>query len=262
MFRTLFAYRSLIHILVKRDFEGRYKNSVLSFCWPFLQPFFLTLTFWFVFTYGFRTAAEVKGIPFFLWLITGLVPWYFFSDAVSKGVISVVEYSYLIKNIQFPADILPIVKILSCLITHIFFLFLLAVIMLFYPVRPNLFTVPGTIYYMFCLISLAAVINYLTSSLFIMFKDTAEMIRIGINFLFWLTPVIWNGQVLKGNLKFLLYANPLAYIIDGYRNTLLYGMPFQHGHARTVAFWIMVLVLFWFSSKIYHKIKPDFADML
>ncbi|MCK5686588.1 ABC transporter permease [bacterium] len=262
MIKNLINNKDLILILVKRDFEGRYKNSVLYFVWPFLHPFLLTLTLWFVFTCGFKNGNSVNGIPFILWLITGLIPWYFFSESISKGVISIKEYAYIIKNMPFPIEILPVIKTLSSLITHSFFLLVLFLILLFYHLNNFIFFIPNLIYFIFCSMILSTSINYFTSSIFVIFKDTAEILKILVNFTFWLTPIIWNGNLLTGKLKMLLYLNPVYYIINGYRDTLLYSKPFWNDLKGISSFWIITLILIYVSSKIFNKLKSGFADML
>jgi len=217
---------------------------------------------WFVFTVGLRAGKPVNGIPFILWLTAGLIPWYFFSESISKGVIAIKESSYIVMNMPFRLEILPIVKVLSSLTIHSFFLLVMLVMLsLFHP--SNFFILwPQLIYYIFCMIILTMSINLITSSIFVFIRDVSEIVKIGLNFAFWLTPIIWNDQALSPTLKFLFRLNPVGYIVRGYRDTLLYGKVFWADLSQMVSFWAITLVLMLFSIYIFKKLRPHFADML
>lgn len=253
---------NIILTLVKRDFQSRYKNSLLYTIWPFLHPVIQTFTLWFVFTYGFKNQSTINNIPFILWLITGLVPWYFISEALSKGIISVKEHSYIIKNIHFYSELFPIIKILSCLLTHIFFIITLIIMLYFYnSLRISLFIV-NIIYFALCSIFLTLSINYFTSSIFVFFKDITEIIRILINFFFWTTPIIWNINILPQHMKIFFKLNPIYYIVNGYRNAFLYNISFWENIHYLVYFWILIIFLFSISILFFKKSKKYFGDFL
>ncbi len=122
----LWQSRQLIWKLSKNDFKNRFAGSYLGRVWAFAQPVVTVLLYWFVF--GHIMMADKKELltagveaPYVLWLTAGLVPWFYFSEAVSNGTTSLLEYSYLVKKVVFQIRIIPIVKLIAASFTHIFF---------------------------------------------------------------------------------------------------------------------------------------------
>ena len=121
----LYQNRRLIWKLSKNDFKTRYAGSYLGIIWAFVQPIVTVVMYWFVFGVVMPgRAVAVQGdieIPYILWLIAGIVPWFFFSEALSNGTGALLEYNYLVKKVVFKISILPIIKIMSALFVHAFF---------------------------------------------------------------------------------------------------------------------------------------------
>jgi len=115
--------RKLIFSLAKNDFKTKYAGSYLGIIWAFIQPIITVLIYWFVFQVGFKS-APMKDFPFVLWLIAGIIPWFFFQESLMNATNSLLEYSYLVKKVVFKVSVLPLVKIISALFVHIFFIFL------------------------------------------------------------------------------------------------------------------------------------------
>ena len=107
----LFQNRQLIWKLAKNDFKTRYAGSYLGIFWAFVQPIITVLLYWFVFTIAIPSRATTLNgdleIPYVLWLIAGIVPWFYFSEALSSGTNALLEYNYLVKKVVFKISILP-----------------------------------------------------------------------------------------------------------------------------------------------------------
>lgn len=122
----LWQSRKLIWKLAKNDFKNRYAGSYLGRVWAFTQPVVTVLLYWFVF--GHIMGQDKKEIlnvgveaPYVLWLTAGLVPWFYFSEAINNGTTSLLEYSYLVKKVVFKISIIPIVKLIAASFVHLFF---------------------------------------------------------------------------------------------------------------------------------------------
>ena len=117
MLKEIISNRKLIWDLSKNDFKTRFAGSYLGIIWAFVQPIVTVLVYWFVFEKGMHASGINlrSGItaPFVLWLIAGLVPWFFFQEVLSGGTNALMEYSYLVKKVVFQIDILPIIKLIS-----------------------------------------------------------------------------------------------------------------------------------------------------
>ena len=113
--------RKMIYKLAKNDFRTKYAGSYLGIVWAFIQPIVTVLVYWFVFEVGFRAGENTLPVPFVLYLIAGIVPWFFFQDGLIGGTNSMLEYSYLVKKVVFQISVLPVVKIISAVFVHLFF---------------------------------------------------------------------------------------------------------------------------------------------
>ena len=105
----VYESRKLIARLSVNDFKTKFAGSYLGIIWAFVQPVITILVYWFVFEKGMKPAAirDAAGteVPYVLWLIAGMVPWFFFSDALSGGTRALLDYSYLVKKVVFKIDI-------------------------------------------------------------------------------------------------------------------------------------------------------------
>ena len=130
--KAIWRNKKLLLQLSKNDFKTKFAGSMFGRIWGFIQPLVMILVYWFAFEKGIKigttTSATGMQVPFLLWLIAGLVPWFFFSDALSGGVNALTEYSYLVKKVVFEISILPLVKIISAMFTHVFFLLIVIVL--------------------------------------------------------------------------------------------------------------------------------------
>jgi len=252
--------RKLIVDLAKRDFQKRYLGSYLGILWGFIQPCVNILLFWFVFQVGFK-ATPIDNFPFILWLMCGLIPWFFFSDAVANATNAFTENSYLVKNIVFKISVLPIVKVLSSLYVHLFFVVFLLAMFLIYGYIPNVFYWQ-VIYYLLATIALALSLSLLTSSIMVFIKDTLQLVNMLLQIFFWLTPIFWNKAILPITYKFILIINPMYYIVEGYRNTFIYHKWFWEDMQMTLFFWGITFVIFIIGVVIFKRLKSHFADVI
>jgi teichoic acid transport system permease protein len=260
--KDLFKSKKLLLYLANNDFKTKYAGSYLGIIWAFIQPLVTILIYWFVFEKGLKSGG-VRNVPFVLWLTAGLIPWFFFSEAVTNATNCFLEYSYLVKKVLFDIKILPIVKIISSLYVHVFFLLVLVLMFAFNGSFPGLIVVQ-LLYYSFCTMMLALSLVYFTSAIAIFFKDTTQIINIIMQVGVWLTPIMWNFQdrEFSRGLQLLFKLNPMYYVVDGYRATLIDHIFFFENMKGTIYFWVVVLVLMIISRTVYFRLKPHFSDIL
>ena len=161
--RELYSNRRLIFKLSKNDFKTRYAGSYLGMIWAFVQPIVTILVYWFVFEKGLKVGKTLSeegiSVPFVLWLTAGLVPWFFFSEALSNGTNALMEYKYLVQKVVFNISVLPVIKILAALYVHIFFVCFTVVLFTCYGMVPDLYTLQ-VVYYSFALFALVLALCY------------------------------------------------------------------------------------------------------
>ena len=256
----LYRNRSLLFQLTARDFKSRYLGSYLGLLWAFINPVVTILIFWFVFQVGFKS-APVGDFPFILWLITGIVPWFFIAETLISGTGAVVENSYLVKKIVFRVSMLPVVKLLSALIVHIFFIMVIFLIFSLYGFYPGIYSIQ-VIYYSFSAIVLLLGVTWLTSSLVVFLKDVGQLISILVQFGFWLTPIFWSLQMIPQKYQIYLKLNPVYYIIQGYRDSFIHNVWFWEHPLYTAYYWVFTGVVFLFGAVVFTRLRPHFADVL
>ncbi|MBE6089740.1 MAG: ABC transporter permease [Clostridium beijerinckii] len=253
--------KTLIWSLSKNDFKTKYAGSYLGIFWAFIQPIVTILVYWFVFQYGLRSGSPIKGVPFILWFMAGLVPWFFFQEALLNATNCMLEYTYLVKKVVFKISILPIVKILSALFVHLVFIGFLFFVASIYGFYPSLYSIQ-LIYYSFCTFSIVLGISYATSAIVIFFKDLGQIINIFLQIGMWMTPIMWSYTMVPQQYQWILKLSPMYYIIEGYRDTFINHAWFYQRYFQTVYFWIVTLALFAIGATIFKKLKPHFADVL
>lgn len=259
-FKDLYQNKGLIFSLAKNDFKTKYAGSYFGIIWAFVQPVCTILVFWFVFEIGFRS-APMQDVPFALWLSCGLVPWFFFSEAWNGATNAFMEYSYLVKKVVFKISVLPVVKILSALFVHCFFIIFLLFLFGCYRFYPSA-AVLQLVYYAFCLCALVTALSFITASVVVFFRDLGQVIAIILQFGMWLTPIMWSVDIMPARFLGIIKMNPMFYIVDGYRNAMIYGQPLFYDVKLTLYFWTVTIVLFAVGVVLFRKLRPHFADVL
>ena len=259
---SLYRNRKLLIQLSKNDFKTRFAGSYLGIVWAFIQPMVLILVYWFVFQNGLRS-GNISNVPFILWLLAGLVPWFVFSEGLNVGTGALIDYQYLVKKVVFQIDILPLVKLLSALYVHVFFVCFTLILYACYGYFPNAYMLQ-VIYYSFCICVLTLGLCYLTSALVVFFRDLTQIINIVLQIGIWMTPIMWNIDTmgLPKWLKVIFELNPMFYIVDGYRDALIRKVWFWQRPSLTIYFWIVTMLIFTMGIVVFKKLKVHFADVL
>lgn len=256
-----FREKGLIWSLSKNDFKTKFAGSYLGIVWAFVQPVVTVLVYWFVFQVGLR-AGRTSDHPFVLWLMAGIVPWFFFSEALSGGTNALIEYSYLVKKVVFKIDILPLVKTISSLFVHLFFIMFVSILCWCYGYTPGIHSLQ-LIYYVVCNFVLVLGLVYMTSAVVVFFKDLSQIINIVLQVGIWMTPIMWDANILGSSvLRFIFKLNPMYYIVDGFRDALLGDSWLGNKVMWTIYFWLLVCFIFVAGAAVFRRLKIHFADVL
>jgi len=256
----LYRSRTLIVQLTIRDFKIRYLGSYLGLLWAFIQPAVTILILWFVFQIGFKS-APVENFPFSLWLICGIIPWFFIADSLSTGTHSVVDNSYLVSKVVFRVSMLPIVKLLSALMIHLFFVLVIFVFFLAYGIYPALHALQ-VIYYGFAVTVLLLGLVWLTSALMVFLKDVGQVVAMCLQFSFWLTPIFWSLDFIPAKYQFYIKLNPFFYIIQGYRDSFIHQVWFWHHPFYSLYYWGVTISVLFAGALVFTRLRPHFADVM
>ncbi|MBQ7943851.1 MAG: ABC transporter permease [Lachnospiraceae bacterium] len=262
----LWQSRHLIWKLAKNDFKTRYAGSYLGRIWAFVQPVVTVVLYWFVFDYIMNAKKEFLSqgidVPYLLWLMAGLVPWFYFSEAINNGMTSLLEYSYLVKKVVFKISIIPIIKIIAATFTHLFFVAFMLVVYFVYGYEPSIYLIQLP-YYTFCMFMIVLAISYSTCAIVIFFRDLTQIVSIALQIGMWATPILWNINRFENPIvQTIIKINPIFYIVNGYRSAMYEQTWFWQDFYSTMYFWIVTVVLFGVGALIFRRLKVHFADVL
>lgn len=253
--------RKIYYELIINDFKSKYNGSFLGMIWGIIQPIVTILIYCVVFQYGLRSGERPDGVPYVFFMISGAVPWFFFSEAWGGITTSFLDYSYLVKKLHFEIKLLPLVKLGSALIIHIIFVAFTIVILNFNGYHANWYYLQ-IIYYLFATIVFTVLIGIITASLAVYIRDIIQVVGIMIQIGFWAVPICWGSEVQIGIFGAILKLNPMYYCVEGYRKSLIYRRGFWAEPFYTIYFWCIMLLLFGLATYMYKKLRPNFSDVM
>jgi lipopolysaccharide transport system permease protein len=219
--RRLSHYRDLLAVLSRHRINVRYKQSRLGGLWALLQPLAMMLVFTVVFARLVRVPSD--GVPYALFAYAGILPWTFFSGAVSNGTSSLVSHSNLVTKVFFPREILPLSYVVAAVVDLIIGSIVLVGLILFYrvPLTAELLVV-------FPIVALLAIFalacGLVLSAIQVRIRDVGVALPIALQLLMFGSPVLYPMRVVPAAWRTLYLLNPLAGLIDGFRRSVL-GVP-------------------------------------
>ena len=260
---TFYRRRWLLRYFVQRQVTRKYKKSYLGFAWAFLSPliwvFFLTLIFSEIVGLRFRVVEGDPTLNFGLYLYCGLLPFLAFSEAANKGLNTITGNKGLVQQVVFPLELLPLANVITSMIDKIFGLGALLVVLLVFG-RELHWTI--SLLPLIIVLQLVFVLGltYFMAILGTYLPDVGEMTRPVIRGMFFFTPIIWTPDRLPEDLRWVVDYNPLAYLVEAYRDLILNGeLP---GGMATLYFTLFSVALFVVGFALFVRLKPQFADLL
>ena len=251
----------LIASLTKNDFRSKYASAQLGMFWAFIRPVVMAVVYIVVFSYIARGAPTGDAYPYSMWLLPGLIVWFVFSDALTNGVSTLNQYSFLVKNIRFDISILPTVKVAAGFIIHTFFIALIFVLYLILGLPIRLQILQLAYYYAATFIFTLAVTRiFCTVQPF--FKDLTIAIEILLLVGIWACPVLWSLEMIPETYRWIFRINPVYHLVTGYRNSFMGGAWFWETPWETLLFWAVTLLLEVSGRRFFRKMSLHFADVI
>ena len=262
MFRVLkeiisdhFNNISQIFKLAKADLIKTYRGAALGWSWAIIKPCMTLFTYWFAFSYGFRSGQPVNGYPFFLWMAVGITPWFYMNEMLTQGTESIRKYRYLVTKMKFPVSIIPTFVSISKLMINLLILF---VVMVLFWIMGH----PPTIYYLqFPFYIILSFIFWtlwaqLASLLAAISQDFANLVKSFITPIFWLSGILWRSDAIDNELiKTFLNLNPVAYITNGFRDCMIYNRWFFESPKKLIYFLCWTILLWVLSLWSYKRLR-------
>lgn len=251
--RDLKQYREFLKSNVKKEIRGKYKGSFLGVLWSFLNPLLSVVVYAIIFPYIMRMNMD----HYLIYLITGIIPWTFFTMSINVGMISVLVNANIIKKVYFPRIILPISSVTSALVNFVISLFIVCIFILFSGIgfSINLLFLPIIVVIQYILL---LGITFILSAIDLYFRDIENIMLFCINMLFYATPILYAPNIFPKKLRWVIDLNPMAHIINAYRDVFYYKTAPQLAPLGLV--FLFSVVLFFIGYFIFEKLQKGFAE--
>lgn len=256
------AYRPQIFQLAAVDIVKTYRGSALGWSWALLKPAITIFVYWFAFSVGLRAAKPVNDYPFFLWLLAGIIPWFYFHEMLTQGVKTLKRYDYLVTKIKFPVSTISTFVSLSKLYVHLALLGVVVVIFVLFGYPIDIYFIQLPLYVLLLFVFLTAW-SLFAAPLAAVSKDFANVVNSFTTAIFWMSGIMWDASKVDIEwLRRLLLFNPVTFIAHGYRNVFIYKRWFFEDEWATMAFGVVLTVMIVAAVYTYHRLRREIADYL
>ena len=252
-------YRGLIQSLVARELKARYRGSVLGFFWSFFNPLLLLLVYTFVFAYV-MPPPQLKDISNYpLFLFCGLLPWTWFATSLTESSNVLISGGNLIKKVMFPAEILPIVTVLSNLVHFLLGLPILVAFLIYFDAPLQVSELAWFPVVILVQLLLSVALALILSALTVHFRDIKDILANLMTLWFFATPIIYYWKFAPEEIRRFLDLNPFTHLAISYQEILYF--PGDFGHWK----WLLALaagsvLLFLFAYFLFDRLRDSFAE--
>ena len=251
------AYLELLMNLTRREVKGRYSQSLFGAGWAIAQP----LAMMAVFTLVFSRLAEMPsdGAPYPLFAFAALVPWFFFSNSVNSGTMSLITYRNIVTKTYFPREIVPLAQVGSRLVDLAAATGLFGLLMIYYQVAIGRWIALATVFILMLLL-FALGVTLATSALNVFYRDVNPVVQIGLQLWLYLTPVAYPLSAVSPQYQPWFLLNPLTGVIEGLRAVVIFNRAPEWGVVGVSA--ALILTLLTASAILFKKTDKYFADVI
>jgi lipopolysaccharide transport system permease protein len=257
--KHLLRYRALVGSLVARELKARYRGSVLGFLWTFVNPLLLLLVYTFVFSVVMPGARAPGLEPYSLFLFCGILPWTWFSSSLLESCTALTGSGTLLRKVMFPAEILPLVTVLTGLVNFCLGLVILAAFTVYSGLpffTADLLWLPVVV-----VVQLAWTLGlaFLLSALSVHFRDIRDLLGNLMTLWFFATPIVYPYSQAPERFRPLLDLNPFTHIAGAYQDVLFVNGPYNPGSRLAVVGVVAVLVLL-VGYGVFDRLRDTFAE--
>ena len=251
------AYWELLMNLTRREVRGRYSQSFFGVAWAIAQP----LATMAVFTIVFSRLAKMPsgGVPYPIFAYAALVPWFFFSNSVASGTLSLITYRNIVTKTYFPREIVPLAQICSRFIDFFAAALLYAALMAYYRVALGPWALMAPVFFL-QLVLFTTGLTLATSALNVFYRDVNPVVQIALQLWLYLTPVAYPLAAVSPRFRVFFVLNPLSAIVEGFRSSLVFGQAPDWTLVATSA--AITLALFAGAFVTFKRMDKYFADVI
>lgn len=260
--REHWEYKKQILKLAKSDIIKTYKGAALGWIWAIAKPAVTIAVFYFAFSVGLKSNKPVEGYPYFLWLIAGMMPWFYMRDTIISGADSIRRYKYLVTKIKYPVSTIPTYVNISQFVINVGLNVIMFVIFMVYGRMPDIYWLQIPFYMILMLLFFNAW-SLFAGMLSAMSKDFLNLVKAVVTALFWISGIMYNVNGISiGWIKTIMLFNPITIIVNGFRNSLIYKEWFWENTGELVNFAIMYALMLILAIWSYRKLRKEIPDVL
>ena len=255
-------WRKQIIKLAKADIVKTYSGAALGWAWAIIKPTVMVLVLWFAFSVGLRVDSEVNGYPYILWILAGMIPWFYMQSMIGQGAGAILRYKYLVTKMKFPVSTIPTFVGLSKLMVHFFLIGIMIAIFIVLGHFPGKYILQLPIY-LIMMVVFFTFWSLFASMLSAMSKDFLNLVKSFVTPVFWLSGIMYDVSKIKVDwIQNVMMFNPVSYFATGYRNIFIYEKWIWEDLADlfcfAITFAVMVIIAVW----AYNRTVKEIPDIL
>jgi lipopolysaccharide transport system permease protein len=254
--KEIIRYKDLLYFLVVRGIKAKYAQSVLGIGWAIIQPLVSTLIFTIVFGNLARISSE--GVPYFIFSLTALVPWTYFSNTLTESANSLISNSNLITKVYFPRMVLPLSAAFAKLLDFGITFLLLMIILIVYGFGVSWLIVTLPILILILLLTSLGLGMWL-AAMAVQYRDVKHALTFMVQLLMYLAPVVYPTSNVPERFQFWYSLNPMVGVIEGFRAVFLHHQPMPWNFIGTGA--IVAVLIFITGAFYFRRMEKNFADV-
>lgn len=256
------VYRKQIFKLAKSDLIKTYRGSALGWAWALIKPVVTIFVFWFAFSVGLRSGGDIKGYPFFLWLIAGFIPWFYMQEMITGGAGCIRNHKFMVTKMKFPISIIPTFTSLSKIFVNLILQVIVIVIFILFGYMPDVYYLQIPIYLlmMFVWFTLWGLFAGMVSA---MSKDFLNLVKAFSTAIFWMSGIIYDVNSIDIPwIRAVLQYNPVTIVASGYRHCFIDKTWFFEAPIEMRSYAIVFIVILAAALWAYKKLYKDIPDVL
>lgn len=255
MFQKLYHYREFLNTSIKKEIRGKYKKSFLGILWSFLNPLLMLMVYAIIFPIILKSPEK----NYVMFLMTALIPWTFFTTVVTQGLSTIVANGNILKKVYFPREILPISTVTSGLVNFLISCVIIFIFLIFTGIGFSKYILLLPFIILIEYLFLLGVV-FILSSITVYLRDLEHIIGVVIQALFYGTPIVYSLNTIPNNFLWVFKLNPMAYIVQGYRDVLYYQtLPDLGGLFLIFGLSIILIIIGYY---VFNKLQKGFAEEL
>ncbi|MFQ7473713.1 MAG: ABC transporter permease [Anaerovoracaceae bacterium] len=255
-------WRKQIIKLAKADIVKTYSGAALGWAWAIIKPTVMVLVLWFAFSVGLRVDSEVNGYPYILWILAGMIPWFYMQSMIGQGAGAILRYKYLVTKMKFPVSTIPTFVGLSKLMVHFFLIGIMIAIFIVLGHFPGKYILQLPIY-LIMMVVFFTFWSLFASMLSAMSKDFLNLVKSFVTPVFWLSGIMYDVSKIKVDwIQNVMMFNPVSYFATGYRNIFIYEKWIWEDRIGFVCFMVVFVLMAAAAVWAYNRTVKEIPDIL